>query len=122
MDPVGRRTEARLFPREWPGGDRLVAAAARRSWFGGQFGAETDATFHVDDMAVLGEPVDEGGGQMIVFEKGTPFGKAQIGSQEGGVFLVALMHQGKEQSDLDRFDLHVANFIDQKAVEGEILL
>jgi hypothetical protein len=100
------------FPREWPGGDRLVAAAARRSWFGGQFGTKADAAFHVDDMAVLGEPVDEGGGQMVVFEKGTPFGKAQIGSQEGGLFLVALMHQGKEQSDLDRFDLDVADFVD----------
>jgi len=35
---------------------------------------------------------------------------------------VALMHQGKEQSDLDRFDLDVANFVDQQAIEGEILL
>ena len=73
-------------------------------------------------MAVLGEPVDEGVGQVVVFEEGTPFGKAQIGGDEGGLFFVALMHQGKEQADLDRFDLHVAKLIDEERVKGQVFL
>ena len=65
-------------------------------------------------MAVLGEPIDEGGGQMVVFEKGAPFGKAQVGGDEGGLFLVPLMHQGKEEADLNRLDLNIANFVDRQ--------
>ena len=79
----------------------------------GQFGAQAHAAFHVDDVAVLGEPIDEGGRQMIVFEKGPPFGKAQVGGDEGGLFLVPLMHQGKEQADLNRLDLNIADLVDQ---------
>jgi hypothetical protein len=64
-------------------------------------------------VAVLGEPIDEGGGQVVVFEKGTPFGKAQVGGDEGGLFLVPLLQEGKEQPDLGGFDLNVAHRVDQ---------
>ena len=36
-------------------------------------------------MAVLGEAVDEGGGEVVVFEERSPFAEAQIGSDEGGL-------------------------------------
>jgi hypothetical protein len=60
-----------------------------------------------------GEPVNEGGGQMGVFEEGTPVGKAEVGSQERGFFLMPLVHQGKEEPDLDWFDLDVADLIEK---------
>jgi hypothetical protein len=64
-------------------------------------------------MAVLREPIDEGGREKIVFKKGAPFGKAQVGSDEGGLFLVPLMHQGKEEADLNRLDLNIAYFVNK---------
>ena len=82
--------------------------------------ADAHAAFHIDDMAVLDEPVNEGGGQMGVFEERAPVGKAQVGGDQGGLFLVPLVHQGKEEPDLDRFDLDVANFIDEQTIEAYI--
>src|ERR1700680_4558027 len=58
---------------------------------------------------------------MVVFEKGSPFGKAQVGSDESRLFLVPLVQEGKEKADLNRLDLDVANFVDQQAVEGEVV-
>ena len=83
-------------------------------------GPQALAAFHIDDVAVFGEPVDEGGGQVVVFEEGTPFGKAQVGGDEGGLFLVALVHEGEEESHLHRFDLDVANLIDEQDIKGEV--
>ena len=48
--------------------------------FGAEFGSQTNALLHVDDVAVLGEPVNKGGRQVSVLQKGTPFAEAQIGS------------------------------------------
>jgi hypothetical protein len=48
--------------------------------FGAEFWPQTNALLHVDDVAVLGEPVDKGGCQVSVLQKGTPLAEAQIGS------------------------------------------
>ena len=48
--------------------------------FGAEFWPQTNALLHVDDVAVLGEPVDKGGCQVRVLQKGTPLAEAQIGS------------------------------------------
>ena len=50
------------------------------SRFGAEFGSQTNALLHVDDVAVLGESVNEGGCQVSVLQKGTPLAEAQIGS------------------------------------------
>jgi hypothetical protein len=47
-----------------------------------------------------------------VFEKGIPVLKAEVGGDEGGLFLVALLQQGEEEADLSGFDLGVPQFID----------
>ena len=59
---------------------------------------------------------------MVVFEKGTPFGKAQVGGDEGGLFLVSLVHQSEEEADLNRLDLDIANLVDLQTIEGEVFL
>ena len=48
--------------------------------FGAEFWPQTNALLHVDDVTVIGEPVDKGGCQVSVLQKGTPLGEAQIGS------------------------------------------
>lgn len=40
--------------------------------------AQALAILDVDDIAVLGQPIDQGGGQVVVVKKRTPFGEAQI--------------------------------------------
>jgi hypothetical protein len=42
----------------------------------GEFGPQADAIFHIDHVAVLGEAINESGSQVIVLQKGPPFGKS----------------------------------------------
>jgi hypothetical protein len=39
-------------------------------------------------------------------------GKAQVRGDEGGLVLVAFMHEGEKQAHLHRFDLDVAELVD----------
>jgi len=57
---------------------------------------------------------------MRVLEKRAPLAKAQIGSDEGGLFLVPPLHEGKENPHLNGFDLDIANFVNEQAVVGEV--
>jgi hypothetical protein len=65
------RIEAAPIPEGRPAGAEPALCAARTSWvrIEFEFGSQAHASFHVEDMAVLGELIDEGGGQVIVFEK-----------------------------------------------------
>ena len=71
-------------------------------------------------MAVLGEPINEGGGEVIVLEKGSPFAEAQVGGDERGLFLVSLVHQSEEEPNLNGFDLDVAHLINQQHIHAQI--
>ena len=62
-------------------------------------------------MAILGEPIDQSGGEMRVLEKRAPVAKAQIGSEEGGLFLVPPLQEGEENPHLNGFHLDIANFV-----------
>ena len=62
--------------------------------------------------AILGEPIDQSGGEMRVLEKRAPVAKAQIGSEEGGLFLVPPLQEGEENLHLNGFHLDIANFVD----------
>ena len=77
--------------------------------FGAEFWPQTNALLHVDDVAVLGEPVNESGRQVSVLQKRAPLGEAQIGSDQSRLFAMAFMHQGEEKPHLDRFNLYIAN-------------
>ena len=83
----------------------------RLSRFGAEFGSQTNALLHVDDVAVLGKPVNEGGCQVSVLQKGTPVAEAQIGSDQRRFFTMAFVHQGEEKTHLNRFDFYVADFV-----------
>jgi len=83
----------------------------RLSGFGAEFGSQTNALLHVDDVAILGKPVNEGSCQVSVLQKGTPLAEAQIGSDQRRLFAMAFVHQGEEKTHLNRFDLNVANLV-----------
>ena len=78
---------------------------------GAEFGPQADALLHVDDMAVLGEPVNESRCQVSVLQKAAPVGEAQIGSDQRRLFAMPFVHQREEKPDLNRFDLYVADFV-----------
>ena len=82
----------------------------RLSRLGAEFGPQADTLLHVNDVAVLGEPVNESGRQVSVLQKGTPVGEAQIGSDQRRLFAMPFVHQGEEKPHLNRFDLYVADF------------
>ena len=60
--------------------------------------------------------LDEGGGEVSVLEKRAPVAEAQIGGEEGRLFLVPPVHQGEEEPHLNRFDLNGADFVNEQAV------
>src|SRR5512136_2127171 len=66
-------TAGRATARRRSGGFRVRS----RFIVGAEFAAEADALFHVEDMAGFGQAIDEGGGQVVVLEKGTPLAEAQ---------------------------------------------
>ena len=90
---------------------RRNTLAGEYSGFGAEFWPQTNALLHVEDVAVLGEPVNEGGRQVSVLQKRAPLGEAQIGSDQRRLFAMAFMHQGEEKPHLNRFNLYVANFV-----------
>jgi len=65
---------------------QIGGEAVGRSGVGGEFVAQGDAFPQVEDVAGFGESVDEGGGEVIVFEEGAPFAEAEVGG-EGVDFL-----------------------------------
>lgn len=71
-------------------------------------------------MAVLGKPINERSGQMIVLQKRAPFAEAQIGGDQRGLVLVSLLHEGKEESDLNRFGLYISDLINEQTVAGYV--
>jgi len=71
-------------------------------------------------VARFGEPVDQGGGEVRVLQERGPLAKAQVGGNEGGAMLVALLQESEEKPDLRGLGLDVANLIDQKQVVLEI--
>ena len=76
-----------------------------------QLRPQAHAILHIDHMAVLRQPIDQGGGEVVVLQKRAPPLKAKIRSDQSGFFLMPSVHQGKEQSHLNGFNLHVAYLI-----------
>src|SRR6266540_3853616 len=115
--PVAWSTAVKGRTRSWSAFLRVSA----KFIVGSQGGTQALAVFHVEDVAGLGEAVDEGGGEVVVLEEGPPFAEAQIGGDEGGLFLVPLLHEGEKEADLNRFDLNVSDFVDQQNFVGKVL-
>ena len=78
-----RRTAEAPRPGGWPVGGRPALGVRGRSRLRLQLGPDADALLHVDDVAVFRQPVDQGGGQVIVLEERPPFAEAQVRGDEG---------------------------------------
>src|SRR5258706_8905773 len=121
MGPAGLPKAGAPIPEERRANGPRALCGPTGSRFGFVLVPDAATLSHVDDMTVLGQTIDQGGGQMIVYEERVPLAEAQIGSDESRLFLVPFLHEGEEQSDLDWFDLDVPDLIDQEAVIGEVI-
>ena len=69
---------------------------------------------------VPGQPIQQGGREVIILEKRSPFAEAQVGGEQRSFSPVPLMHESEEQADLCRFGLDVPDFVAQESVIGNI--
>ena len=81
-----------------------------------ELGPQTGTVFHIDDVAVFGEAIHKGRGQLLVLQKRHPLTEPEVGRDQGRLFLVPLVHQGKEQTHLDRLYLDIAELIDKQRI------
>ena len=80
------------------------------------------AVFHIDHVTDLGEAVDEGSGEMVVFEEIAPFAETKIRRNERALFFMPLLHQSEKQTDLHGLDFDISYFIDMQAIVGKVFL
>lgn len=66
----------------------------------------------VDDLAVVKEPVEDGGGDDGIPEEFLPIGKAFIRGDDGGTALVAVGDELEEQIRLPAVDGQIAHLVD----------
>lgn len=75
----------------------------------------------LDDVAVVREPVEQGGGHLGVAEDLHPFPEIKVGCDDQGGFLVALAEEVKEQGTSGLREWQVAQFVeDDRVDEGEL--
>ena len=55
-----------------------------------------------DDVAVVGQPIEQGGGHLRVAEHGRPLREAQVGGDEDAGLFIELAEQVEEQRGLMR--------------------
>jgi len=66
----------------------------------------------VDGLAVVPEPVEDGGGDHGISEEFLPVGKAFVGGDDGGATLVAVGDELEEQIRLPAVDGQIAHLVD----------
>src|SRR5271154_7513508 len=76
----------------------------------------------LDDVAVMGQPVEHGSGHLGVAEDLRPVGKGEVGGdQQGGVF-VEFADQVEQQLAAGLAERQVAEFIDDDEIVSQQLL
>lgn len=80
--------------------------------------SDTDALGHVENGAVFGDSIDEGGAEVFVAQKWTPLGEAQLRCDNGASLPVALLDEAEEEAGNGLFHGVIAQFVDKQAVEG----
>ena len=78
---------------------------------------------HLEDVDVVGEPVEQRAGQPLGGEHAGPLVERQVAGDDGGAALVALAEHLEQQFGAGLGERHVAEFVDdQQLVAGELAL
>jgi hypothetical protein len=73
----------------------------------------------LQDVAVVGEPVEESGGHLGISEDGSPFTEAEIGGDDDAGLLVKLAEQVKQQGTARGAEWQVSQLIEDQQVGVE---
>src|ERR1700739_3434495 len=80
-------------------------------------------TIHLQDMDMMGEPVEQGASEPFRAEDGRPFIERQIAGNHRCTTFIALAEYLEEQFGADGCEWHIAQFIDDQQLDGvEVLL
>jgi hypothetical protein len=85
----------------------------------------SDATGFVSgfkNIAMVCDAIDERGGHFGITQDSDPFGKAEIGGDDEGCFLLRLADQMEEQSTTGRREWEAAQFTDDDGVALNFLI
>ena len=88
----------------------LVVRLFRFGW--GCF-ADAGAFAHVDDLAVFGEPVNEGSGHVVVFQKARPLFETKLCRDHCCGAFMAIFHESKKESGLIGIDVDIAHLVNE---------
>jgi hypothetical protein len=78
---------------------------------------------HLEDVDVVGEPVEQGAGQALGGEDPGPLVERQVAGDDGRASLIALGEHLEEQFGAGLGERHVAKFVDdQQLVAGDLAL
>ena len=80
--------------------------------------SDADAFLHVKDRAVLGDSINQGHGEVFVFQKTYPFLEAELRGDDGAFLFVPLFHEVEEKAGLFFIRLAISKFVNQKAIIG----
>src|SRR3989304_2780126 len=69
-------------------------------------------------MTVLCSTINQSSRKLVVLQKRGPLLKAEVRSNQCGLFLMSFMHQSKKQAGLDRLDLYVTYLINHQPIIG----
>ena len=103
------------------------AGRLRRSWATGLAFLALPETIavavHLENVDVVGEPIEQRTGQPLGAEHAGPFVERQIAGNDGGAALVALAEYLEQQLGAGRRERHVTELVDdQGPVAGELAL
>jgi len=72
----------------------------------------------LDDVAVMGEAVEKGGGHLCVGEDGRPFCEGEIGRDQDGCSFVELADQVEQQLPASLCEWQISEFIDDHQIDA----
>jgi hypothetical protein len=70
--------------------------------------------FGREDMSVMGEPIEQRGGELFISEDLNPLAEGQVGGHHGGAAFVAIGEQVEEQLATFSFEGNKPQLIDDK--------
>src|SRR3984893_9063810 len=72
---------------------------------------------HLQDVDMMGEPVEQGAGEPFGAEYGSPFIERQVACDQRGATFIALAEHLEEQFGTDSRERHVAQLVDDQQLD-----
>jgi transposase len=126
IDPVSASKTDPPFSRERERVEAMrvslcLSSASTEGTLGGLSGSVLEAPALVaglDDVAVMGEPVEESGGHLGIAEDRWPFAEGEVGGDDDGCAFIKLADQMEQELPAGLGEGQITKFIEQHEVEA----